>query len=137
MTSVTSFLPRRVAAVFAAALIAGMFAMILPVVAADPSIYAKRGIAIKGADPVAYFTDAKPVKRNKNFETEWMGAKWRFASAHNPDMFQSNPKKYAPQYGGYCAYAVSKSYATKIDVDAWAIVGGKLYLNSSNSVLRI
>ena len=137
MTNVTSFLPRRVAAVFAAVLIAGIFAMILPVAAADSPIYAKRGIAIKGADPVAYFTEGKPLKGNKKFETEWMGAKWRFASAQNRDMFQSNPEKYAPQYGGYCAYAVSQGYTAKIDVDAWAIVGNKLYLNYSKGVLRI
>ena len=131
-------LPRiQVAAVFAVALIAGIFAVILPSAATEPPIYAKRGIAIKGAAPVAYFTEGKPVSGSKKFETEWMGAKWRFASAQNRDMFQSNPEKYAPQYGGYCSYAVSQGYTAKIDIDAWAIVDGKLYLNYSKSVLRI
>ena len=137
MNYVTCVLPRQVAAVFTVVLIAGMFAVIQPAVAADPPIYAKRGIAIKGADPVAYFTQGKPVSGSKKFETEWMGAKWRFASAQNRDMFQANPEKYAPQYGGYCSYAVSQGYTAKIEKDAWAIVGGKLYLNYSKSVRRI
>lgn len=59
------------------------------------------GVAIKGYDPVAYFTERKPVKGSDKYEYVWMGAKWRFASAVNRDMFQKQPEKYAPQFGGY------------------------------------
>jgi YHS domain-containing protein len=88
-------------------------------------------VAIKGYDPVAYFTDGKPVKGSKDFTTEWQKATWRFASAKNRDLFAKDPERYAPQYGGYCAYAVSQGYTADIDPDRWRIVGGKLYLNYS------
>ncbi len=95
------------------------------------------GVAVKGYDPVAYFTEGKPVKGNGKYEYEWMGAKWRFSSAENRDLFTKNPEKYAPQYGGYCAYAVSQGVTADIDPTAWKIVDGKLYLNLSHSVARI
>jgi YHS domain-containing protein len=66
------------------------------------------GVAIKGYDPVAYFTDAKPVEGNGDFTFEWNGAKWRFANAEHLAAFKAAPEKYAPQYGGYCAWAVSQ-----------------------------
>ncbi len=93
--------------------------------------------AISGYDPVAYFTDGKPVKGKKAFRHKWMGATWSFASAKNRDLFQKDPKKYAPQYGGYCAYAVSQGVTADIDPNAWKIVGGKLYLNLSPDVQAI
>lgn len=94
------------------------------------------GVAIKGYDPVAYFTDGKPVKGSKDFEHEYMDATWRFASAAHRDSFARDPKKYMPQYGGYCAYGVSKGYAVGIDPEAWKIVGGKLYLNYNADVQK-
>jgi YHS domain-containing protein len=66
------------------------------------------GVALKGYDAVAYFTENKPVKGLSQFSHEWMGAKWYFSSAANRDLFVADPQKYVPQYGGYCAYAVSK-----------------------------
>ena len=60
-----------------------------------------RGLAIKGYDTVAYFTEGKPVKGKKDFEYRWQGPKWRFASARNMELFKADPEKYAPQYGGY------------------------------------
>jgi YHS domain-containing protein len=93
-----------------------------------------RGIAIKGYDPVAYFTDAKPVEGESDFEFTWMGATWRFASSAHRDLFAANPEKYAPQYGGYCAWAVSQGSTAGIDPDAWRIVDGKLYLNYSRKI---
>ena len=60
-----------------------------------------RGVAIKGYDPVAYFTEGKPVKGSDKFEFEWMDAKWQFSKADHMDLFKANPEKYAPQYGGY------------------------------------
>ena len=89
-----------------------------------------RGVAIKGYDPVAYQKDGKPVEGSSKFELEWKDAKWRFASAEHRDLFKSDPEKYAPQYGGYCAWAVSQGYTAGVDPkNAWIIVGEKLYLN--------
>ncbi len=92
------------------------------------------GVAISGADPVAYFTDGRALEGSSDFTHEWNGAKWRFASAENRDQFARNPEKYAPQFGGYCAWAVSQGYTAPIDPEAWTIVAGKLYLNYSKSV---
>jgi len=95
------------------------------------------GVALKGYDPVAYFTDGVPVKGNKEFQYEWYGAKWLFSSREHLVMFQENPEKYAPRYGGYCAYAVSRKTTADIDPEAWAIVDGKLYLNLNKDVQTI
>lgn len=92
------------------------------------------GVAIEGYDPVAYFTDGRPVEGKKGFETEWNGATWRFASAEHRDLFAADPGKYAPQYGGYCAWAVSQGSTAGIDPEAWKIHDGKLYLNYDRSV---
>jgi YHS domain-containing protein len=91
-------------------------------------------VAIEGTDPVAYFTEGKPIAGSSEFEHEWMGATWRFASAENRDLFAADPEKYAPQYGGYCAWAVSQGYTAKIDPEAWSIVDDRLYLNYSKDV---
>lgn len=87
------------------------------------------GLAIDGYDPVAYFLDGRPVAGRKEFSFEWRGATWRFASAAHRDLFASRPEAYAPQYGGYCAWAVSQGYTAGIDPAAWTIHDGKLYLN--------
>jgi YHS domain-containing protein len=92
-------------------------------------IFQDNGVAIHGYDAVAYFTQNKPVKGKKEFEFEYMGARWRFANAENKDAFMKEPAKYAPQYGGYCAYGMSHGYAAPTKADAWTIVNGKLYLN--------
>ncbi len=92
------------------------------------------GVAIDGYDPVAYFTLGKPVPGEKQFSHEWNDATWRFASAENRDKFAAAPEKYAPQYGGYCAWAVSQGYTADINPAAWKIVDGKLYLNYSRGV---
>ena len=104
--------------------------------AATPEIYAGsiKGVAINGYDPVAYFTEKKPVAGKADITHDWKGVTWRFASAQNRDTFKANPEKYAPQYGGYCAYAVAKGSTAKSDPQAWTIVGDKLYLNYSKSV---
>jgi hypothetical protein len=103
---------------------------------ADPVFQDGSGIAIRGYDPVAYFTDQKPVKGSEQFTFAWMGATWRFATAAHRDQFAANPAQYAPQYGGYCSYAVSKGHTASIDPEAWRIVDGKLYLNYSKSVQK-
>ncbi len=92
------------------------------------------GIAIRGYDPVGYFAEGKPVEGSTQYSTEWKGATWRFANAENLAAFESNPEKYAPKYGGYCAYAVSQGYTAKTEPEAWTIIDGKLYLNYSLGV---
>ena len=92
------------------------------------------GTAIEGVDPVAYFTQGKPVEGKSALSHDWMDATWYFASAENRDRFAADPEKYAPQYGGYCAWAVAQGYTAKIDPEAWKIVDGKLYLNYSKDV---
>lgn len=91
-------------------------------------------LAIKGHDPVAYFTEGKPVKGAAEFTHKWKDVNWRFSSAANRDAFAAAPEKYAPQYGGYCAWAVSQGYTADIDPAAWRIVDGKLYLNYDKKV---
>lgn len=91
-------------------------------------------LAVSGYDPVAYFTDGKPVEGESAFEYEWNGATWRFASQANLDAFKANPEAYAPQFGGYCAWAVSQGYTASATPEAWRIVDGKLYLNYSKGV---
>ena len=95
------------------------------------------GTAIEGYDTVAYFTEGRPVKGSRQHTFEWQGATWRFASAEHRDLFAADPHSYAPQYGGYCAYAVANGGTAGIDPDAWSIVDGKLYLNVSKSVQGI
>lgn len=85
--------------------------------------------AIDGYDPVAYFTEGKPVKGLKQYALKWNEAIWHFASAEHQAMFKASPQKYAPQFGGFCSYGVSKGYKVKIEPEAWDIVEGKLYLN--------
>jgi len=102
----------------------------LPVLAKDTvytSVFNNR--AISGYDAVSYFSDAGPVKGSKKFKTRYMNAEWRFASQENLDAFLQAPEKFAPQYGGYCAWAVSEGYTAKGDPKQWNIHNDKLYLN--------
>ena len=92
------------------------------------------GTAIDGTDPISYFTEGRPVAGDRNITHDWNGATWRFTSAENRDLFAANPEKYAPQYGGYCAWAVAQGYTASTDPEAWKIVDDKLYLNYSKSV---
>ncbi|MBB5721758.1 YHS domain-containing protein [Loktanella ponticola] len=100
-------------------------------------IYAEDGIAIDGTDAVAYFTEGAPVAGSAEFTFDWQGATWRFSTAENRDTFAADPTAYAPQYGGYCAYAIADSGAlVSTTPEAWSIVDGKLYLNYSNRIQR-
>ena len=92
--------------------------------------------AIRGYDPVAYFTDGAPAQGSPEFTTTWDGAQWYFASAANRDRFIADPARYAPQYGGYCAYAMSKGLVVSTDPAAWHIRDDKLYLNYSLGVRK-
>ena len=91
--------------------------------------YKPSGVAIRGFDTVAYFTESKPVEGTEDHQFDWMGAKWYFSSEENKDLFAADPEKYAPQYGGYCAYGVATDSLVKIEGDQWTIVDDKLYLN--------
>jgi YHS domain-containing protein len=102
--------------------------------AQKPAVFSADGKAIRGYDPVAYFTEKKPVKGNPNWSYDWQGATWTFASAQHRDTFKADPERYAPQYGGYCAYGLSRGYKAPTEPDAWTIDGGKLYLNYNLSV---
>ena len=85
--------------------------------------------AINGYDTVAYFTVGKPVKGQDGLVHPWMGAKWKFSTQAHLDLFKANPEKYAPQYGGYCAYGVSQDHLVSIEPDKFKVIDGKLYLN--------
>ncbi len=91
-------------------------------------------LAVGGYDVVAYFEEGKPVKGDRDFSVEYKGAEWRFKSAANLAAFNAAPLDFAPQYGGYCAWAVSQGYTAKGDPDNWRIVDGKLYLNYNDDV---
>ena len=98
--------------------------------------YNENGIAIDGTDAVAYFTEGRPVAGNAAFTSDWMGVTWQFASDENRAAFAADPEAYAPQYGGYCAWAVSQGYTASTVPEAWKIVDGKLYLNFSPRIQR-
>jgi YHS domain-containing protein len=118
-------------ALAAAALIAvGIATPDGPAAAATAPVYtpAFSRLALEGYDPVSYFS-GKPVKGDARFNTSHQGAEYRFASAANLAAFRARPDAYLPQYGGYCAWAVSRGYTAKSDPRAWKVVGGKLYLN--------
>ncbi len=102
--------------------------------AAEP-VFTEDGLAIRGYDPVAYFTEGRPVAGDAAVAAEWQGATWRFASAEHRDMFLAEPEKYAPEYGGFCAWAVAakgKLYSTR--PDNWTIHDGRLFLNYNDDI---
>lgn len=94
------------------------------------------GQAVKGYDPVSYFESGAPQKGDSAISYQWNGAKWIFVNAAHRDAFAAEPGKYAPQFGGYCAWAVSQGYTADIDPEAWKIVDGKLYLNYSVEIQK-
>lgn len=94
----------------------------------------KSGVAIQGYDPVAFFTDGKPVKGKPELSVRHGGALYYFASEQQRDSFKADPAKYEPAFGGFCAYAVSRGYTAKIDVNAFQIVNGRLLLQYSKGV---
>ena len=102
---------------------------------AKGSIFNVDGIAIRGADPVAYFTEKTSVMGDERNAYDWAGATWHFASMENREMFKADPEAYAPQYGGYCAWAVgAKGLLYSIQPHIWSVVDNKLYLNFDDVV---
>ena len=92
--------------------------------------------AIRGYDPVAYFTAGQPVKGQQSIATKYGTGTYHFSSKENLDLFKQDPAKYAPQYGGFCAYAMSKGFDVSSDPNAWTIRDDKLYLNYSPGVRK-
>ena len=99
--------------------------------------FEQTGVAIRGYDAVAYFTESKPVEGSKAITKRWKGAIWRFATTEHRDMFDADPESYAPQYGGYCAYGIAaQERLVKIEPSLWTIADGKLYLNYNDEVQK-
>lgn len=115
----------------------------LPVLAGEampaPSLINKgaNGVAVQGYDPVAYFTEQKPVKGDAKFAAEHEGATYLFASAEHRELFAGNPAKYAPAYGGYCGYAASVGKVRPVDPKLWSIVDGQLVLQHSKGAVEL
>ncbi|MCB1521493.1 MAG: tat pathway signal sequence domain protein [Hyphomicrobiaceae bacterium] len=131
----------QTAAVISALVITAALAMTLPDARAEKrtaTVFTGivEGTALAGYDAVAYFSEGKPVAGSPDFTLHHAGATWRFASAANRDSFAASPDKFAPQYGGHCAWAVGQGYTAKGDPKAWRIVDGKLYLNYDQKVQR-
>lgn len=107
------------------------------IIAQEKSFYQKNGKAINGYDPVSYFVENKPVEGKENFVYNWNNAKWFFSSQANLETFKADPEKYAPQFGGFCAYGVSENHKSPTDPAAWTIVDNKLYLNYNPKVKEL
>ncbi len=90
--------------------------------------------AVGGYDTVTYFTDKQPVKGLDEYSTTYKGAKWYFSNRKNLELFTANPEKFAPQYGGYCAWAVAEGGTAKGDPLHWSLYNGKLYLNYDKTI---
>jgi len=104
-------------------------------VAEDPIFTTEAG-AIRGYDPVAYHVEAKAVPGKPDTTFTWQGAEWHFASTENRDTFAADPEKYAPRYGGFCAFGTSRGYKVSTQPEAFAIVNGALYLNYNLAVQK-
>ncbi len=120
-----------------------LFSIIVFVASAGCSIaqttqyFNSNGVAIRGYDPVAYFTESKPVEGSKEFKYSWQGVEWHFKSQANLDMFKADPEKYAPQFGGYCAYGVSEDHKSPTEPAAFTVLDDKLYLNYNTQVKQL
>jgi YHS domain-containing protein len=128
---------RKLIAAFAVATLA-TFSVVAPAYADQAPVYTGilSRVAVSGYDPVAYFTDGRPVRGNQQFSTTYAGYEYRFASAEHLATFSADPARYVPQYGGYCAWAVSQGYTASADPMNWRIVDGKLYLNYNDEIQR-
>lgn len=102
-----------------------------------PQYFNDEGVAIKGHDPVAFFSENAAVAGSKQFAFSWQGAEWHFKNQANLDAFKANPEKYAPQFGGYCAYGASENHKSPTVPAAFTILNGKLYLNYSLKVKEV
>ena len=113
------------------------FFILVNVHAQKSAVYVAGGKAIKGYDPVAFFADSKPVMGRDSLTLAWNGANWFFADRAHLESFRATPEKYAPQYGGYCAYGTSQGHKAPTEVDTWSVVDGKLYFNYNKKVKEL
>jgi YHS domain-containing protein len=115
------------------ALVPSALALGLPTraLAAEPNVFQRSGLAIGGTDPVAYLDLNGPVAGDASHSLEWNGATWTFASAANRDTFATDPERYAPAFGGYCAFAASRGYLAPTIPEAWSVVEDRLFLNAN------
>lgn len=136
MSVIQSFLRSR------PAMLAGLAFLVLLLVPAaladEPEIYTGFGssLAVGGYDTVAYFSEGQPVKGSKDFTLDYKGATWRFSSQENLEAFEQDPDAFAPQYGGYCAWAMAMGNLAKGDPKVWTIYEGALYLNVNKSTQK-
>src|SRR4029453_6150260 len=97
----------------------------------------KNGLALQGYDPVAYFTDGKPVKGSPEFAASYNGGTYQFVSAEHRDMFNQSPAKYAPQFGGFCGYAASNKQRAPIEVDKFQVLHDRLVLQHNEKAWKL
>lgn len=102
--------------------------------ASEPIATDSFGVAIKGYDTVAYFTEGRALKGKKEFEFSWQGARWYFANTSHRDLFAANPERYVPKFGGFCSSGLSRGMKVTADPEAWTIVDGRLYLKFNKAV---
>lgn len=105
--------------------------------AAAGEFFERDGIALSGYDPVAFFTVGQPTRGTAEYKAEYKGSTFHFASQANRDAFVADPAKYAPQYGGFCAYGTAGGYKAAIDPAAFSVVDGRLYLNYNRDVQKV
>src|SRR5882757_2052460 len=114
-----------------------ILAVMAQVHAQKAEVYSPGGKAIKGYDPVAFFMVSKPVMGADSLSYSWNGATWLFSNRQNLQRFKAQPEKYAPQYGGYCAYGASQGHKAPTEIDTWTILNDKLYFNYNQKVKEI
>jgi YHS domain-containing protein len=102
-----------------------------------PAVDATRGVALEGYDAVAYFVDHRPIRGSDAYTRTWNGVVWKFASAEHRDLFAADPTHYAPQYGGYCAYAVANRTTAHGSPKQWAVVNDRLFLNNNATAKQL
>ena len=130
-----SAIPILVAAIVAAGVFAWM-QFTAPALAGAVFQGTTPGVAINGYDPVGYFEQDAAVKGTAEYRANWSGVEWHFASNANREAFLAEPAKYAPQYGGYCAFAAARGQLAKTEPDAFTVYDGKLYLNFDQPIKR-
>jgi len=113
--------------------VAAIFVM-LQVYAQKSEVFVTGGKAIKGYDPVAFFTESKAIKGKDSLHYTWKGADWLFSNRQNLERFKAAPEKYAPQYGGYCAFGTAQGHKAPTEVETWTVLGDKLYFNYNMKV---
>ncbi len=118
------------------ALVALPASPLLLTVAHASEVFEHNGVALRGHDPVAYFANNKPVKGVAEHQAQYKGATFHFASKANREAFMATPEKYAPQYGGFCAFGMAGGYKAATDPAVFSVVDGKLYLNYNRDVQK-